>query len=203
MEILQHDPSFPESLRNRLQDALAQVDRSAELIDSVKRFQRVDIEPVSLKRIDVFPSLQSAIEAVERNFPSKSILITKNLRERQYYVIADQFLSELFYNVLHNAAKFDRSEHVTIDVRADVTSDSRYLRVNILDHGPGISDEEKDRIFSRMTSRRSGVKGSGMGLTLVGQILHRYGGDIQVTDRVEDEYTQGACFVILLPRGEV
>jgi PAS domain S-box-containing protein len=203
MEILQHDPSFPESLQRRLSDALSQVERSADLIDSVKRFQRVDIEPVTLRRMDVFPPLQSAIEAVERNFPTKSILITNNIRERQFYVTADQFLSELFFNILHNAAKFDRSERVSIDVRADLTADERFLRVNIMDHGPGISDDEKARIFSRMTSRRSGVKGSGMGLTLVGQILHRYGGNILVADRVDGDYTQGASFVILLPKGEV
>ncbi|MFW9983783.1 MAG: PAS domain S-box protein, partial [Candidatus Odinarchaeota archaeon] len=143
MEILQHDPSFPESLQSRLDDALSQVERSADLIDSVKRFQRVDIEPVTLRRMDVYPPLQSAIEAIERNFPTKSILITNNIRERQYYVTADQFLSELFFNILHNAAKFDRSERVTIDVRADLTSDERFLRVNIMDHGPGISDDEK------------------------------------------------------------
>lgn len=203
MEILQHDPSFPESLQGRLNDALSQVERSANLIDSVKRFQRVDIEPVTLRRIDVYPPLQSAIEAVERNFPAKSILITNNIRERQYFVTADQFLSELFFNILHNAAKYDRSERVTIDVRADLTSDERFLRVNIMDHGPGISDDEKARIFSRMTSRKTGVRGSGMGLTLVGQILHRYGGNIVVADRVDGDYTQGASFVILLPKGEV
>ena len=203
MEILQHDPSFPESLQSRLDDALSQVERSADLIDSVKRFQRVDIEPVTLRRMDVYPPLQSAIEAIERNFPTKSILITNNIRERQYYVTADQFLSELFFNILHNAAKFDRSERVTIDVRADLTSDERFLRVNIMDHGPGISDDEKARIFSRMTSRRTGVKGSGMGLTLVGQILNRYGGNILVADRVDGDYTHGASFVILLPKGEV
>jgi signal transduction histidine kinase len=203
MEILQHDPSFPESLQSRLEDALSQVERSADLIDSVKRFQRVDIEPVTLRRMDVYPPLQSAIEAIERNFPTKSILITNNIRERQYYVTADQFLSELFFNILHNAAKFDRSERVTIDVRADLTSDERFLRVNIMDHGLGISDDEKARIFSRMTSRRTGVKGSGMGLTLVGQILNRYGGNILVADRVDGDYTQGASFVILLPKGEV
>ncbi len=203
MEILQHDPSFPDSLQVRLNDALSQVERSADLIDSVKRFQRVDIEPVTLRRMDVYPPLQSAIEAVERNFPTKSILITNNIRERQYFVTADQFLSELFFNILHNAAKFDRSERVTIDVRADLTSDERFLRVNIMDHGPGISDDEKVRIFSRMTSRRTGVKGSGMGLTLVGQILNRYGGNILVADRVDGDYTQGASFVILLPKGEL
>ena len=199
MEILLHDPSFPESLKSRLEDALSQVDRSAVLIDNVKRFQRVDIEPVTLRRMDVYPSLQSAIETVKRNFPAKSLLITKNIRERQYYVTADQFLSELFFNILHNAAKFDQSQHVTIDVRADLSPDEKYLRLNIMDHGPGIADEEKERIFSRMASRRSGVKGSGFGLTLVNRILLRYGGTITVTDSVEGDYTQGANFIVYLP----
>ena len=61
LEIIQHDPSFPETLIERLQGALNQVERSAKLIDSVKRFQRVDFEPIQLQRIDVYKPLKTAI----------------------------------------------------------------------------------------------------------------------------------------------
>jgi PAS domain S-box-containing protein len=199
LEILLHDPSFPEQLEVRLKDAIAQVERSAYLIDSVKRFQRIDVEPLQLKRVDPFNPLQSAIWAAERAHPSKQLFVTSNIRKGQYHVLADGFLSELFFNILHNAAKYDRSDRVTIDVRANKIRDKRSLRIQIMDHGPGIPDEEKERIFSRLTSRRTGVKGSGIGLTLVNQILHRYGGKISITDRVKGDHTQGANFVMLIP----
>ncbi|MFW9985668.1 MAG: PAS domain S-box protein [Candidatus Odinarchaeota archaeon] len=202
LEILLHDPGFPEQLEGRLKDAIAQVERSAYLIDSVKRFQRIDVEPLQLKLVDPFAPLQSAIWAAERAHPAKQLFVTSNIRKGQYQVLADRFLSELFFNILHNAAKYDHSDRVTIDVRANKMRNKRSLQIQIMDHGPGIPDEEKERIFSRLASRRTGVKGSGIGLTLVNQILQRYGGSISITDRVEGDHTQGANFVILIPLKE-
>ena len=200
LEIIQHDPGFPEELGIRVQAALNQVERSAELIDSVKRFQRIDVEPRTLKKTPVYPELIKAFQAVERTFPLREVILTTNFRKGEHQILADQFLSELFYNLLHNAVKFDRSDRVSVDINAAVTQDKRFLRLQIMDHGPGISDEEKERIFSRLSHPQRGVKGSGMGLTLVSRILERYGGEIAVTDRVQGEHSKGANFILLLPR---
>lgn len=199
LEILQHDPSFPETLIERLQGALNQVERSASLIDSVKRFQRIDFEPIQLQRIDVHPQLEAAIKATKLAFPTKTLHITSNVKERQYFAQADNFLTDLFFNILHNAAKFNRSDRVEIDVRAAKSPDKVSLKMQFLDHGPGIPDKEKERVFSRLASRNSGVKGSGIGLTLVTRILKRYGGSVEVTDRIEGDYTQGTNFTVRIP----
>jgi signal transduction histidine kinase len=199
LEILQHDPSFPEALIERLQGALNQVERSASLIDNVKRFQRIDFEPIQLQRIDLHDPLESAITATKLAFPTKTLHITTNVKGRQYFVQADSFLTDLFFNILHNAAKFDRSDRVTVDVRAAKSSDKASLKIQFLDQGPGIPDNDKERVFSRLASRDSGVKGSGIGLTLVTRILQRYGGSVEVTDRIEGDHTQGTNFIVTIP----
>lgn len=199
LEILQHDPSFPETLIERLQGALNQVERSAGLIDNVKRFQRIDFEPIQLKRMDIFEPLESAIQATKLAFPEKTLLVTTNVKKQQHFVQADNFLTDLFFNMLHNASKYDRSDRVTIDVRASTSPDKSFLKIQIMDQGPGIPDSEKPRIFSRLASRISGVKGSGIGLTLVTRILQRYGGEVEVANRVEGDHTKGANFILTLP----
>ena len=199
LEIMQHDPSFPVTLIERLQGALNQVERSAGLIDSVKRFQRIDFEPIQLQRIDVHQPLEAAIHATKLAFPTKTLHITTNVKERQYFIQADSFLTDLFFNILHNAAKFDRSDRVTIDVRTVKGLDNEPLKIQFIDHGPGIPDLEKERVFSRLASRDSGVKGSGIGLTLVTRILQRYGGSVEVTDRIEGDHTQGTIFIVTIP----
>ncbi|MFX1562236.1 MAG: PAS domain S-box protein [Promethearchaeota archaeon] len=202
LEILLQDPTLPNGLEERILAAINQVDRSAELIMNVKRFQSLDTEPVRLDRKDPFLALVAAVDAVKRTFPHKKLTVKTNLREGEYWIQADGFLTELFFNLLHNAMKFDRRERVLIDVRAGLTRDKGALKVQIKDRGPGILDSEKERIFSRFPREQEGVRTSGIGLTLVHRIILRYGGQIWVEDRIRGDHTKGANFVILFRRRE-
>ncbi len=202
LEILENDDSISEPTKEKVSSALAQVERSAELIGNVKRFQMLDAEPLSLSTRDLAPAFFAAVHAVERAFPQKTLLLTTNIQEKQYFVTCDGFLTELFFNLLHNALKADQSEIVKIEVHAEPKNGDSIIKVQIMDQGPGIPDSEKKRIFARYSERHEGVRGSGIGLTLVQRIINRYGGKIWVEDRVKGKYSQGANFVILLPRGE-
>ncbi|MFQ5831191.1 MAG: hypothetical protein ACE5H4_00615 [Candidatus Thorarchaeota archaeon] len=57
-----------------------------------------------------------AIEIVVDSFPDKIIEVNTNLVKGQKTVMADEFLIDLFYNLLHNAARMDQSDSVVIDV---------------------------------------------------------------------------------------
>jgi signal transduction histidine kinase len=59
----------------------------------------------------------------------------------------------------------------------------------------------KDQIFRRLDLGK-GIQGSGLGLTVVWEIVKRLNGRVWVEDRVEDDHTQGSTFVVELPRGE-
>lgn len=202
LEMLEHDDSISGPTQERIKSALAQVERSAELITNVKRFQTIDLEPHRLGSRDLKPPFMAAVQAVERAFPQKKLVLTSNIQDDQYYVTCDGFLTELFFNILHNAMKIDRNEIVKIDVHAEPYNGDTFVKVDIMDRGPGLPDAEKGEILVRYQEGYEGVRGSGIGLTLVQRIIHRYGGKIWVADRVEGDYSQGAKFVVLLPRGD-
>jgi signal transduction histidine kinase len=63
------------------------------------------------------------------------------------------------------------------------------------DNGPGIPPEQRSRIFDAFWSTKSPTKGSGLGLTLVWNLVRELGGDI----RVEDATTGGASIRVRLP----
>jgi len=111
--------------------------------------------------------------------------------------MADEFLIDLFYNLLHNAARMDLSEDVVIDVSEYPSDEKDMLMLRIEDRGPGISDSMKQAILSRFDEKVK--RGWGLGLTLVKQIVDRYGGKIWIEDRISGDYSQGACFVLVLP----
>ncbi len=202
LELIESDEQLPKHLREGLQDSLNQIERSAELISNVKRFQTLESEPRRLTTRDLSPPFHAAVRAVERAFPNKQLFLSTNIQDKEFWVYGDGFLTELFFNIIHNAMKMDRNQLVKIEVQAEDTTDNNFIKVEVLDQGPGVPDSEKKRIFNRIPDEMEGVRGSGIGLTLVQRILQRYGGQIWVEDRIAGDHSQGANFVVLIPRGE-
>ena len=67
------------------------------------------------------------------------------------------------------------------------------VRIEIADSGPGISDEDKEKLFLPHFSTKK--KGTGLGLAVVNQIISEHKGTIQV----EDNQPLGAKFIIQIP----
>ncbi len=200
LELQLMNPELPEELRNQLELSLEQVERSAALIGRVKKFSGMDEADTLIEVRDLEPDFQSALQAVKQAFPAKTILLDTNIHPDSYKVLADDFLFDLFFNVLHNAVKFDQQEKVKIEAKVNQDKNKRFLRIEISDHGPGIPDDLKERIFARYSLRIDHkAQGSGIGLTLVQRIVDKYGGRIWVEDRVKGSHTKGAKFIFLLP----
>ncbi len=200
LELLLYNPDLHPQLREAVEIALAQVERSAQLIDNVKRFQSFEENMPTLGSRDLHLALTAAIEAARRSFPNKRLELNMKLQEGEHFVLADGLLVEVFFNILHNAIKFDSKEKVIIDVLVGRSRRKGFLRIQIKDRGPGITNEEKDKILTRFIGEQ-GVYGWGIGLVLVQQIVDRYGGKIWVSDRVKGDHTQGANFNIEIPVG--
>jgi signal transduction histidine kinase len=200
LELQLMNPDLPNELRTQLEMSLSQVERSAALIGRVKKFSGMDEVQTLMEVRDIEPDFHSALQAVKQGFPEETIRVDTNIHPEKFKVLADDLLEDLFFNLLHNAVKFDHSERIEIEVKVSSDVNKRFLRIEISDHGPGIPDDLKDRIFARYTQRVfEKAQGSGIGLTLVQRIVDRYGGRIWVEDRVKDTHTKGAKFVFLLP----
>ena len=78
------------------------------------------------------------------------------------------------------------------DIAINVSKKDSYLNISIKDTGPGIPDEQHDKIFGLFYSTKSG--GTGVGLAVTKNIIHAHGGNIRFEKLVE-----GAEFIIELP----
>jgi PAS domain S-box-containing protein len=200
LELQLMNPDLPEDLRTQLQLSLDQVERSAALIGRVKKFSGMDESTTLMEVRDLEPDFHSALQAVKHAFPDKSIVLDTNIHPDKFKVLADDLLVDLFFNILHNAAKFDAHDKVVIEAKVHADKNKRFLRVEISDHGPGIPDDLKNRIFARYTQRvGEKAQGSGIGLTLVQRIIDRYGGRIWVEDRIKGKHSKGSKIIFLLP----
>jgi len=73
-------------------------------------------------------------------------------------------------------------------------AESRFLTVEIADNGPGISDEDKQKVFQPYFSKKS-QGGTGLGLAIAHNIIEEHNGMISISDNPP----HGARFTIELP----
>jgi signal transduction histidine kinase len=199
LELIITNEECSQRLREIAERALQQVGRSVSLINNVKKFSLLNKEDIALERTDPANALAAAIEIVKQSFPSQQIFIETNLTSGAYCIMANEFLQDVFYNLLHNSVKNTEGDSVSINVKASLVEDGEFLRIEVEDQGIGIDDRLKESILAGLDDRVHRV--SGVGLTLVKQIIDFFSGKVGLEDRVEGDHTQGTRFIIHLPNG--
>jgi signal transduction histidine kinase len=105
-----------------------------------------------------------------------------------------RLLRRLFRNLLENARRHGGQGPIEVSV----TSLAAKAIVTVCDHGPGIPESERARVFEpfyRLKGNPEGHGGTGLGLSLVRQIAGRHRGEVQYVPREG----RGACFRVTLP----
>jgi signal transduction histidine kinase len=101
-----------------------------------------------------------------------------------------------FWNLLENAVKYSPDADL---VRVAVTSRGRHVDISVSDSGVGIPQDEQHRIFDSFVrgqaARERSIRGTGVGLAMVRQIVRAHGGRVTVDSRPG----AGSTFTISLP----
>ncbi len=106
-------------------------------------------------------------------------------------------IRQVLENLITNAVKhMGEPDHPVIQV--SVHCDGDYVTTTVKDNGIGIPKEYQERIFDRFfrVPKANGIKGSGLGLSIVKQIVESHGGRVWV----QSEEGKGATFFFSLPK---
>lgn len=197
-ELLLLNESLEEVPRNHGIAIRDQVARGIDLIENVRKLSRMEADTApALMEVDLHTILANALMLAQHAFPMKNAHFDIRFKPGQVIVLADEFLIDLFYNMIHNAMKFDVSNEIEIAIEISRGEKEGFVEVAIIDSGPGIPPDRKEDLFSRLEKGRT--LGSGMGLTLVRHIAERYGGRTWVEDKVPGVHNKGSKFVVELP----
>jgi signal transduction histidine kinase len=106
-------------------------------------------------------------------------------------------IQQAFSNLLDNAIKYG-GDHRNVEVEVADEPDAGVVRIT--DHGDGIPESERSKIFRRFyridKSRSQDIPGSGLGLAITKHLILQHGGSIDV----DSEPGKGATFIVRLPK---
>ncbi|MFC6591020.1 ATP-binding protein [Deinococcus lacus] len=103
-------------------------------------------------------------------------------------------LTQVFVNLISNAIRVSGSRDL---VHLDADTHGPWVRIRVVDRGPGVPDAIKPRIFDKFY-RGKEAGSAGLGLTIAQQVVHAHGGTIEVLDTPGG----GATFQVNLPLPE-
>lgn len=171
----------------------------SRLINDLLDFEKITAGKLrlELQRQTLQPLLEQAVESTRSFGERLNVSFYLDVSTDPIAVNVDSHrLQQVLVNLLSNAAKFSPAgEQVEINVSKTATS----VRIAVTDHGPGIPDEFRPRIFQRFSqadssdTRKQG--GSGLGLAITKELVEAMHGMIGFTSKTGE----GACFFIELP----
>jgi signal transduction histidine kinase len=203
IELLLQDKHLDDNQRRYAERALLQVRNNARLIDNIRKLAKIRMMSDSdFTPMDVQKAVAEAIDNVTKATTDRKVTIVSALTPNTHYVMANQFIDDLFLDIISNAVKFDISKRVRVDVTIsdETTSQGDFWIVSVVDRGRGIPDDRKKVVFERFATGMTGIKGFGLGLSIVSAVVDKVGGRIWVEDRIKGDFSRGTVFRIALPK---
>ena len=189
------DPAERQTLRARIAQSTRTIDSEVQslkaLVDSfsdLTRFPSVQPEDTDLNAL-----ARDAASVFEGRLADVRITVQVDPEAPKANVDPEPF-KRVLVNLIDNAAEVVQAswvKEIVVSVRG--IADRDVVELTVADSGPGISPENKQRLFQPYFSTRE--SGTGLGLSIVSGIVHEHHGTI----RVEDNEPTGSRFIIEVP----
>lgn len=190
--------NLPDAKRNQLSEMInSESKRLARIIQTFLDVERLAEGQVELKR-EPFTAADLVATCHQRVAPlaeRKRISITLDTPIDGTLVGDRELMEFALYNLLTNAVKYSPAD---TQVRVRAALSAKELRLAVEDQGMGIDAKELKNIFNKFyrtkKAEASGEVGTGIGLSIVQQIVTSHGGRIDVTSTPG----KGSCFTMIL-----
>lgn len=177
--------------------------RLTTLINDFLDYEKLQAGKFDLKLEPVQMSSLMAKAASELKGLADKCVVRVEIQETNLEAVADEErLIQVLINFLSNALKY-APENSTVCLKAEKTEKAQ-IKVSVIDQGPGIPAELKEKLFKsysmlKTQPSRSKMKGTGLGLAISKMIVEQHGGEIGV----ESEAGKGSCFWFKIPLNSV
>jgi signal transduction histidine kinase len=191
--------AIPPRVLKALRVAHSNSERLARLINNILDLQKLEADAMvfDLQPLDLGALAAQAITTNSAYADVFEVTLVLEPAPQRYEVVADSDrLLQVLTNLLSNACKFSSPGGQVV---VDVAAHHDMVRIAVRDHGPGIPEAFRDRVFERFAqasvaaNRRQG--GTGLGLSIAKSIVEKLGGRIGF----DTELQIGTTFFVDLP----
>ena len=189
----------PEKRTKYLQVISTETQHAYSLINRILTISKSQAGKLELKKVQV--DMTSMLSKMEENFKVNRLknVSFENHINCQYAFADEEYLKEIFYNLIDNSIKYSDGD-VTIRISTDKVDKGVSIRVR--DNGIGISKADQKVIFdkyerasaAKRTFKKNGAPGFGLGLTYVFQVIDAHEGMIGVESEL-GRYTEFSIFL--------
>jgi len=172
-----------------------------DLVDSLSVYTHLESgkEEYNLKPMELNSSLKQIVKEFQLDTVKNNVIIKEDYLQENLFVNMDCLkIKRVISNLLSNSIKYRTKEDTVIQIMSGMEEGFAFFRFS--DDGPGVFDGELERIFECFyrgdMSRTRPAEGSGLGLSIVKQIVEGHGG------RVTAYNNKGLTVTIWLPLGK-
>lgn len=201
--IVTTDNPDPEMIQDFLGDLSDEVDRLTRIVERLLTLTKMDSNQnnASLTPVDFEVMLNAIMRKLTPNAEAKDIVLYADYESIGLGPMMLDYdkIWEAIYNIVDNAIKYTPTGGF---VKLGLEQKNNLIIVSIEDNGPGIPEEEKEKIFERFyrldDSRARDTGGTGLGLAIAREVVCLHGGEINVFSSKDG----GSIFTITLPYSE-
>jgi PAS domain S-box-containing protein len=193
------DIQLEESQRSGLLDVISsEADRLARIVNDILWASRLDSGQMSIaiESCDAAALAIGVVDAVRAHAPSSVVLSVEAANALPPVAADPDKLRQVLTNLVDNAVKYSPDGGV---VRISLTRSGNRLRIHVADQGLGIPPGEQERIFEKFfrldPNLTRGVGGTGLGLYICRELVHRMHGRIWLVS----DGRRGSTFTVELP----
>lgn len=183
------------TIANDLNIINSNANRLLYLVNQLLDFRKIEQGGMKMKFAP--QNLCDLIEAVCKRFEptitNKDAHLLVDYPDRDFVAIIDgEAVTKLISNLLTNASKYTKDE---VRLSCHTMPEQNTFVIRVSDNGIGISPEEKKKIFKPFYQAMDNKPGTGIGLSIVKNVVELHNGTIEV----ESEVGKGTSFVVTLP----
>ena len=178
------------------------IKRLDRLVTDISNASRLDAElsREGMKKINISKILNETVNFYNRE---KKQILFSFIKDGKYFTYGNENrLSQVFNNIIDNALSFNK-QNKKIEINLKSGKNNIFIEIN--DYGPGIKNNSFNKIFERFYTERPSEEKfgqhSGLGLSIVKQILDIHKGIITVENRLgKNKRIVGAKFILTLKK---
>lgn len=191
--------ALPVQSKSMIDLAYKNSERLLNLINDILDIDKIESGKMrfDLKTVEIMPVIQQSLDSNAGYGKQYNVkfLITHGLPQAMVAVDVDRFI-QIMSNLMSNAAKFSPAGS---SVEVSVQRHEQNLRISVLDHGSGIPDSFKEKVFQKFSQADSSDTrqrgGTGLGLSITKAMIEEMGGEIAF----ENQESGGTLFYFDLP----